>query len=161
MTLTVTSSGPTALTATLPAGLSPGTYHLFVATNGDIKDKGHLATMDVTLGAAGPAGSPGPARSPGPQYVANGLLSPSGEFVVINKSPGTDVTVSRIEPGHYRMSGSGFGTDCPVPMFGSFGSSATIYWENGGCGPGTFTDIDVFTSDGQDHYFTFSIVAAH
>jgi hypothetical protein len=66
MTLTVTSSSSTGLTANLPAGLAPGSYHLYVNTAGNPNDNGHLAALDVTLPATGPKGATGATGATGP-----------------------------------------------------------------------------------------------
>src|SRR5690349_5752018 len=51
--LTVTAYSPTAIQATLPAGLAAGSYRLLVAT---ATTPPGIAPLDVTVGTAGPAG---------------------------------------------------------------------------------------------------------
>ena len=58
----VVSSGGTALSASLPAGVLPGSYRVFVVQgNGTTQN----ATFDVTLGNSGAQGDAGPAGPPG------------------------------------------------------------------------------------------------
>lgn len=47
--LMVTSSSGTGITASLPAGVGAGSYHLYVSTSGNVNDSGHTAALDVTL----------------------------------------------------------------------------------------------------------------
>jgi hypothetical protein len=60
--LTVTASSPTAIQATLAAGVAAGSYHLLVAT---ATTPPGIAFLDVTVGTAGPPGPPGPAGDTG------------------------------------------------------------------------------------------------
>ena len=74
----VSSDGHT-LTASLPPGVLPGSYRVFVVQDGTTK----YATFDVTLGSTGPegaAGPPGPPGPPGPQGEpgATGAQGPQG-----------------------------------------------------------------------------------
>ncbi len=62
--LEVRSAGPEEILAALPAGLTPGTYLLAVARG---PRRHQVGTIDVTLGAVGPAGPPGPEGMPGPE----------------------------------------------------------------------------------------------
>src|ERR1700724_68134 len=66
MSLTLTSASASSLSATLPANLPPGSYHLLVSTNGNVNDAGHTADLDVTLGTTGPRGAPGATGAQGP-----------------------------------------------------------------------------------------------
>jgi hypothetical protein len=80
----VVGSGGQTLTASLPAGVLPGSYRVFVIQG---NGKPQNATFDVTLGAtgpegvAGPPGPPGPQGDPGPQGEtgATGPQGPRGE----------------------------------------------------------------------------------
>ena len=69
--LTVVSFGSTAVTALLPAGLTPGTYLLTLQQNGQ---KFRVAEFDVALGAIGPQGEKGDPGAPG----LPGPVGPSG-----------------------------------------------------------------------------------
>lgn len=63
----VVGSAGTTLTASLPQGVLPGSYRVFVVQG---NGKTQNATFDLTLGATGPegpAGPPGPPGPPGPQ----------------------------------------------------------------------------------------------
>src|SRR5262245_5628533 len=62
--LTVESFSPTKIVADLPAGTTPGSYHL-VVTNNDNQSKSSTA-LDVTIGTAGPQGPAGPQGATGP-----------------------------------------------------------------------------------------------
>ncbi len=75
--LTITGSTPTSLTANLPANLPPGSYHLFVSSNGNVDDNGHTAEMDVTIGTTGPQGATG-ATGPAGVAGANGAAGAAG-----------------------------------------------------------------------------------
>ena len=71
----VVGSGGQTLTASLPPGVLPGSYRVFVIQG---NGKPQNATFDVTLGstgAEGPAGPPGPPGPPGEP----GLPGPQGE----------------------------------------------------------------------------------
>ena len=59
--LAVASFSPTDITANLPAGLGPGSYHLTVVA-GVVFPR--IGLLDITIGNVGPQG---PAGSPGPQ----------------------------------------------------------------------------------------------
>jgi len=74
----VTAFSPTALTATLPANIAPGSYHLVVVTGPGAPRTG---VLDVTIGAVGPQG---------PQ----GALGPKGE----KGDPGAQGTLGPIGP---------------------------------------------------------------
>jgi len=52
--LTITSSSATSIVATLPAGITPGSYHLIVTVGGT------SAALDVTIGNTGATGATGP-----------------------------------------------------------------------------------------------------
>jgi hypothetical protein len=71
----VVGSGGTTLTASLPAGVLPGSYRVFVVQG---NGKPQNATFDMTLGAAGPEGPAGPPGPPGPAGPA-GPQGPQGE----------------------------------------------------------------------------------
>ena len=73
MSLPITSSSPTMLMATLPAGLTPGSYHLLVG-NGNPSDEDHNGFLDMTLGNTG---SQGPVGATGPQGPT-GATGPQG-----------------------------------------------------------------------------------
>src|SRR5687767_4723851 len=60
----VVGSGGTTLTASLPPGVLPGSYRVFVVQG---NGKTQNATFDLTLGATGPEGPAGPPGPPGPQ----------------------------------------------------------------------------------------------
>jgi Collagen triple helix repeat (20 copies) len=73
----VVGSGGATLTASLPAGVLPGSYRVFVIQG---NGKPQNATFDVTLGstgAEGPAGPPGPPGPPG-ETGATGPQGPQG-----------------------------------------------------------------------------------
>jgi len=65
MSLAVTSFGPTAIQATLPSPLQPGSYHLTVVTGPGAPWTGEL---DVTIGNAGPQGPAGATGPQGPRW---------------------------------------------------------------------------------------------
>jgi hypothetical protein len=65
--LVVTSFSPTAITANLPAGLGPGSYHLAVVARGVFPRVGLLDLTIGNIGPQGPAGPPGPQGPQGPQ----------------------------------------------------------------------------------------------
>jgi IPT/TIG domain len=65
--LVVTSFSPTAITANLPAGLAPGSYHLTVVAGGVFPRVGFLDLTVGNVGPQGPAGHPGPQGPQGPQ----------------------------------------------------------------------------------------------
>jgi collagen triple helix repeat protein/IPT/TIG domain-containing protein len=75
LTLVVSSYSDTAVVAFLPNGVEPGTYRLAL-TNNSLQGNPDVrtGTLDVTIGAAGPAGAQGPA---GPQG-ATGPTGPAG-----------------------------------------------------------------------------------
>jgi hypothetical protein len=116
----VVGSGGATLTASLPAGVLPGSYRVFVIQG---NGKPQNATFDVTLGstgAEGPAGPPGPPGPPGergpqgpmgmqgPQgtpgvsgivgiagwggQISNGLMTPSPGGTYVFAGPFTTVT---------------------------------------------------------------------
>jgi len=60
----VVGSGGATLTASLPAGVLPGSYRVFVVQG---NGKTQNATFDVTLGSTGAEGPAGPPGPPGPQ----------------------------------------------------------------------------------------------
>ena len=70
-------SGGATLTASLPPGVLPGSYRVFVVQG---NGKTQNATFDVTLGSAGPEGPVGPVGPPGPQGErgATGSQGPQG-----------------------------------------------------------------------------------
>ena len=96
MNLTITSSTATGLTANLPPGLAPGSYHLYVDTAGNLGDQGHLATLDVTLPATGPKGATGATGPAG----ANGAAGATGA----TGSPGANGATG--SPGANGMNGA-------------------------------------------------------
>src|SRR5688500_19559478 len=71
----VVGSGGETLTASLPAGVLPGSYRVFVIQG---NGKPQNATFDVTLGSTGAEGPAGPPGPPGPQGEP-GLPGPQGE----------------------------------------------------------------------------------
>ena len=76
--LTVVTSTPSQIDATLPPGLAPGSYLLTVS-------RGPATTQfdafNVTLGAAGPQGPPGGMGAPGPPGTFTGhFQSPNGQY---------------------------------------------------------------------------------
>lgn len=85
----VAGSAGATLTASLPAGVLPGSYRVFVIQG---KGKPQNATFDVTLGstgAEGPAGPPGPPGPPGER----GPQGPMG-MQGIQGPPGTSGIIS-------------------------------------------------------------------
>ena len=105
-------------------------------------------------GPQGPTGATGPA---GPEFVVSGIVNADGTFSVVSKSPGTNVTVSHAGPGHYTLTASGLGNQGPVPMLTAQGGNFGLEFGGGGTGGGSVT-TGVFTSDGQDHNWSFTIV---
>jgi hypothetical protein len=103
MILAVTGFGPAVVTASLPAGLRPGTYRFKLAPGG--RDKG-VAEIDVTLGAVGPQGdkgdpgAKGPAGPAGPQgpQGPQGLQGPQGPPGTPGSGGGSNV-YSVVGPG--------------------------------------------------------------
>jgi hypothetical protein len=85
----VVGSGGATLTASLPAGVLPGSYRVFVIQG---KGKPQNATFDVTLGSTGAEGPAGPPGPPGPQG-ATGATGPQGP-PGIQGPPGTSGIVS-------------------------------------------------------------------
>ena len=87
--------------------------------------------------------------------MATGLVSPEG---VPGFTQGIVPTIQRVAPGQYSVSISGLGTGCLVPQLGSyFGGNIVVTFGGGSCGPGSFNST-VFTSDGQDHYWTYMFI---
>ena len=70
----VVGSGGQTLTASLPPGVLPGSYRIFVVQG---NGKTQNATFDVTLGSTGPEGPAGPPGPPGPQGET-GPIGPQG-----------------------------------------------------------------------------------
>ncbi|HEY7276009.1 MAG TPA: hypothetical protein VH594_08590 [Trebonia sp.] len=108
-------------------------------------------------GATGVAGAQGPA---GPELVATGGLNGDGTyFGGPDVSPGTSVTITHTGPGQYSLSGSGFGGGCPLPSLTLLGVApgVEVQYGGGGCGGGSVSTT-VFTTDGQDHAWSFTIV---
>lgn len=70
----VVGSGGQTLTASLPPGVLPGSYRIFVVQG---NGKTQNATFDVTLGSTGPEGVAGPPGPPGPQGET-GPMGPQG-----------------------------------------------------------------------------------
>jgi Collagen triple helix repeat (20 copies) len=106
-------------------------------------------------GPAGPAGPAGPQGPAGPTHVATGLVDPSG---VVGFTQGVVPVVQRVAPGQYSLSISGLGAGCLVPQLNSyFGGSVVVTFGGGSCGPGSFNST-IFTSDGQDHFWTYMFV---
>src|SRR5437868_3736393 len=57
--LAITSSSATSIVATLPPGITPGSYHLIVTVGGN------NAALDVTIGNTGATGATGPTGATG------------------------------------------------------------------------------------------------
>jgi hypothetical protein len=117
-----------------------------------------------TTGATGPAGPQGPkgttgATGPaGPEYAATGLVTPNGNFVYHNESPGVTATVSKTGTGAYALHVSGLGTStCPIPALTPYSGNFTVSVNGGSCNTGSIT-ADIFTSTGIDQYWSFLIV---
>ena len=70
----VVGSGGQTLTASLPPGVLPGSYRIFVVQG---HGKTQNATFDVTLGSTGPEGVAGPPGPPGPRGET-GPIGPQG-----------------------------------------------------------------------------------
>lgn len=70
--LAVTNFSPTAIQAALPSGLAAGSYHLVVAAP---TTPPGIATLDVTVGMAGPTGPVGPQGPPGPAGDTSALAA--------------------------------------------------------------------------------------
>lgn len=82
-------NGGTTLTASLPGGVLPGSYRVFVVQG---NGKTQNATFDATLGSTGPQGEvgpPGPAGPPGPTGATGpqgpqGIQGPAGSTGVVS-----------------------------------------------------------------------------
>ncbi len=106
-------------------------------------------------GTTGATGATGPA---GPEYVATGLVTPTGNFVYHSESPGVTATVSKTGTGVYTLHVSGLGTSiCPIPALTPYGGNFTVFIDGGPCNVGSSTAY-VHTSTGADQYWTFLIV---
>src|SRR5688500_10174216 len=118
----VVGSGGQTLTASLPPGVLPGSYRVFVIQG---NGKPQNATFDVTLGSTGAEGPAGPPGPPGPQGEP-GLPGPQGEPGAIGATgpqgpmglPGaTGATGPRGEQGPQGVSGivsiAGWGGNIP------------------------------------------------
>ncbi len=92
MTLTVASTTPTMLTATLPANLASGSYHLFVIKGGVLG----TAALDMTLGTAGPAGPIGAAGATGATGAA-GATGATGQQGVPGAMGATEPRADRAD----------------------------------------------------------------
>ncbi len=114
-----------------------------------------------SVGAAGPVGPAGPVGATGaagPEWVVSGIVASDGTPFITNEAPGTSVSTLLVSPGVYQLTASGLGNGCPVPMLTAEGGNFGLEFGGGGCtGPGAVT-TDVYTSDGQNHYWAFTIV---
>jgi hypothetical protein len=89
-TLAVLTSSNTTITATLPAGIAPGTYTLTVTNILNVTAQGEVAIGDQgatgATGAQGPQGAPGPTGATGAQGLP-GATGPQG-LAGANGAPG-------------------------------------------------------------------------
>jgi hypothetical protein len=106
-------------------------------------------------GPPGPAGATGPAGPPGPTFVATGLVSPAGE---LSLTQGPLPTITHIGPGQYGLVISGLGSGCPLPQLNPAISNFVDVTFGGGFCPAGGINTTVFTSDGQDHWWTYMFV---
>jgi hypothetical protein len=97
--LTVSTFSNTQVTATLPAGLTPGTFDLTVTNS-----QGNSVAFNMTYGATGPQGPAGPAGPTGPQGPA-GL---SGSTGAPGASGPRGLTVAPGAPGPAGANGTSF-----------------------------------------------------
>lgn len=109
-------------------------------------------------GTSGPQGPQGTRGAAGPEYVAQGLVKPTGGIWSDATSPGVTVTVTDTGPGKYHITVNGLGTGvCPGPSLTPYGGSFTLYFSGGNCGPG-WTSSYVFTSSGTTQWWEFLYV---
>jgi Collagen triple helix repeat (20 copies) len=107
-------------------------------------------------GPAGPAGPQGPQGPAGPTLVATGLVAPSG---ALGFTSGPVPVITHPGPGQYGLTLTGFGTGCPLPQLGPyFSASYSVVFGGGSCGGGALLNTTVFTSDGNDQYWTYMFV---
>jgi len=124
MSLTIASSTPTMLMATLPAGLTAGSYHLVVG-NGNPSDPVHNGFLDVTLGTTGPQGPKGDTGPAGGasdvffnrnfQNVPMAGSSTPTTVATLSLPPGTYVLHAKLR---YRNNGSAGTESCAAVFFG-------------------------------------------
>jgi hypothetical protein len=86
--LTITSQTDTLITATLPAGVAPGSYLLSLSAGGNsnefwvaIGTQGPIVNQNVTIGTQGPSGPAGPAGPQGPPGPGLGAGTITGTVV--------------------------------------------------------------------------------
>jgi hypothetical protein len=110
-------------------------------------------------GPQGPTGAPGLPGPAGPELVVSGLVYPDGTlFLGPNASPGTSVTVTHTGTGQYALDASGLTSSyCPFPTLTPYGGAFDLYFNGGVCNQG-FINTVVYTGDGQDHFWSFTIV---
>jgi hypothetical protein len=152
--------GPTGDTGATGAVGPPGPQ----GPKGDTGATGAQGPVGAT-GAPGPqgpkgdTGATGPQGPAGPELVVTGGVNQDGTFFARpTESPGTSVTVTHTATGQYSFTASGLGTGCPLPMLTSVGlGSTTSLFAGGSCGGGSVSTT-VFTTDGQDHPWAFTIV---
>jgi hypothetical protein len=111
----------------------------------------------ISWSQAGPQGPPG---DPAPPLVATGLVGPTG-IIASNFSSGIMPVITHVGPGQCDISITGLGTGCPIPALTPF-DNVGLRWGfptpgPGVCGGGNFTGT-IFTSDGQDHTWSYMFV---
>jgi Collagen triple helix repeat (20 copies) len=111
-------------------------------------------------GSNGTDGAAGPTGPAGPTFLASGFVNPDGTTAFISATPGVTVNISHVATGEYSFDASGLGNFvCPQASLTPFAGAFTLYFSGGGCGMG-LQDTDVFTSNGQDESWAFTIVGA-
>jgi hypothetical protein len=110
-------------------------------------------------GVAGSNGATGATGPLGPEAAASGVVNADGGVAILSEDPGVTVTITHgANPGEYDFSATGLGNQCPLPALTPIAhSTATIAFGGGGCGNGT-TTTNVFTSDGHDAAWSFTII---
>ena len=114
VSLTVSSSSNTQVVATLPSGLTPGTFDLTVTNSG-----GNSVEFNMTYGAIGPQGPAGPTGAVGPQGPAGatGAQGPRG----LTGSPGA--------PGPAGANGIGFTFLNAYDAYSSYAANSVVTYK--------------------------------
>jgi hypothetical protein len=87
------------------------------------------------------------------------LVNADGSTTVTSVSPGVTVTVSHTATGQYALSATGLGP-YPLPTLTSVGAGwEGLYYNGGSTGSDGSLTTTVFTSDGQDHAWSFEVSA--
>ena len=89
--------------------------------------------------------------------MATGLVGPDGHLELTR---GPLPTITHIGPGQYGLVISGLGTHCTVPQLNPrIGASVDLTFAGGFC-PAGGINTTFFTSDGQDHWWTYMFVGS-